>query len=152
MRKWDFVIRFEGDGLKTYLSKCKDNGDYPEEYLGGVFSSFPLFCEKVRVKPEEGVIQVMGCTLEEGYRKDIVNEAVRGWMQKAVGDRFKRSDNVGVPKYEVYQACCSKSDPEMYEDQACQDAPCGAAPLGCGNRQYCPKHEPEDPGSYDDYP
>jgi len=30
-------------------------------------------------------------------------------------------------------------EPHMIEDQVCQDISCGAAPLGCSDKRYCPR-------------
>lgn len=44
-----------------------------------------------------------------------------------------------------------KGDGLYREDQACQGFSCGAAPLGCANKQYCPLNE--DPREiFDDFP
>jgi len=36
----------------------------------------------------------------------------------------------------------AEDEPEYREDQRCQGFYCGAAPLGCHNREYCPREEP----------
>jgi len=97
--------------------------------------------DRSKKSPKEGKTYWRGALADIVVKAEKFDEA-----EKLILEKIKDGD---VPLLSVEQDSALDDpdyifrdideEPKIFEDQTCQDTPCGAAPLGCSDKRYCPR-------------